>query len=145
MRAEEKKRLFLDDYRSPEDCSKYMHSKIGRQNAVYTNHNWDVVRHYPAFVDYIKKRGLPDLISFDHDLADGHYHKNMQEGIINYQTLDFLDDFNKTGYHCAEWLVNYCLDNGMNLPAFIVHSMNPVGTENITSLLTNFSLSQEKS
>lgn len=132
------KLLFLDDFRWPTDCAKYMHVAIGPQNIIYTNPNWDVVRNYPEFVSYIERNGLPELISFDHDLADGHYHTNMQEGVLNYQAESFGDDFNKTGYHCAQWLVNYCMDNSKPLPEFLVHSMNPVGTVNIQSLLDNF-------
>lgn len=132
------KMLFLDDFRQPLDCAKYMHTRIGPENLVYMSQNWHVVKHYPAFVRYIEKNGLPPVISFDHDLADGHYHDNMQKGELNYQGESFNDDFNKTGYHCAKWLIEYCMDKGLELPRTIVHSMNPVGTENITKLLENF-------
>lgn len=132
------KLLFLDDYRNPLDCLKYMHTRIGPENLIYSSKSWETVRHYPAFVEYIQKNGLPTVISFDHDLADGHYHENMQKGVLNYQGDSFNDDMNKTGYHCAKWLVDYCLDNNKPLPRCIVHSMNPVGTENITGLLESF-------
>jgi hypothetical protein len=80
--------------------------------------------------------GIPDLVSFDHDLADGHYHKNMQEGKLNYDAESFKsDDYNKTGYHCALWLRNLCYFNLVPLPKWYVHSANPVGTENIVALL----------
>jgi hypothetical protein len=131
------KLLFLDDYRAPQDCLKYMHTRIGSENLVYQAH-WEVVKNYPEFVKWIEKNGLPTVISFDHDLADGHYHANMQQGELNYQGNSFDDDYNKTGYHCAKWLIDYCLDNDKKLPRCIVHSMNPVGTENIQALLTNF-------
>jgi hypothetical protein len=132
------KMLFLDDYRWPSDCAKYMHKKLGPQNVLYTNPAWAVVRNYPDFVKWIKENGLPDLISFDHDLADGHYHQGMQEGEIDYSAPDFNEDYQKTGFHCAKFLVEYCMDNNKDLPGFIVHSMNPVGTQNIESLLANF-------
>lgn len=73
------------------------------------------LRSYTEFVTYIIKNGLPDFISFDHDLG-------LQE----------------SGFDCAKWLVNYCLDNNLQLPAFNVHSQNPVGKQNIYSLLQNF-------
>jgi len=138
-----KTKLYLDDYRSPIDCVKYMHQKIGKLNPIYLEQDWVIVRNYIDFIWYIQKNGLPDLISFDHDLAAGHYHRNMQEGNINYDTDDFQDDDNKTGYHCAQWLVEYCMQNKLKLPDWIVHSMNPSGTKNIESLLTSFDKFQE--
>lgn len=132
------KALFLDDYRQPIDCVKYMHTRIGPENLIYDKLNWHIVKHYPEFVQYIEKNGLPDVISFDHDLADEHYHERMQNGVLNYTGEAFGDDMNKTGYHCAAWLIEYCLDNNKKLPRCIVHSMNPAGTENIQSLIYNF-------
>ncbi|WCM41597.1 hypothetical protein MG290_11655 [Flavobacterium sp. CBA20B-1] len=73
------------------------------------------VRSYTEFVDYITQNGLPDFISFDHDLG-----------------------LEESGFDCAKWLVNYCLDNRKKMPDFIVHSQNPVGKQNIKSLLNNF-------
>ena len=73
------------------------------------------LRSFTEFVTYIEANGLPDFISFDHDLG-------LQE----------------SGYDCAKWLVSYCLDNEMALPDFMVHSQNPVGKRNIESLLNNF-------
>ncbi|MDN3674295.1 hypothetical protein QWY99_14625 [Flavobacterium branchiarum] len=73
------------------------------------------VSSYTEFVTYITDSGLPDFISFDHDLG-----------------------LEESGYDCAKWLVNYCLDNNFRLPKFDVHSQNPVGKENILSLLQNF-------
>lgn len=132
-------KLFLDDYRSPDDCLKYMYKRVGANNLIYNDQDWIVVRNYPEFVELIERTKLEDieLISFDHDLADEHYHKNMQEGKINYSGESFNKDYNKTGYHCAKWLINYCLKNKLPLPQTVVHSMNPVGTENIERLIAN--------
>lgn len=73
------------------------------------------LRSFTEFITYIEANGLPDFISFDHDLG-------LQE----------------SGYDCAKWLVAYCLDNEMELQDFVVHSQNPVGKQNIASLLSNF-------
>jgi len=126
--------LFLDDFRIPIDCVKYMSSRTN-DPAMYSRESWIIVRNYDDFVDYITHNGLPDLISFDHDLADEHYDQSLY--LTNYDDLSksFKE---KTGMDCAKWLVNYCLDNGKNLPKFVVHSMNPVGTKNITSYLEDF-------
>lgn len=89
-------KLFLDDIRkTPEDYLR--------------------VYDYNEFVEFIKTKGLPDFISFDHDLGEG-----------------------KTGYDCAKFLVEFCMDCDLKLPEFIVHSQNPIGKENIEKLFFNF-------
>lgn len=45
----------------------------------------------------------------------------------------------KTGYHCARWLINHCLDLNVPIPdRIIIHSMNRVGAENIKSLFDTY-------
>jgi len=80
-----------------------------------TPEGFERVYDYEEFTEYISQNGMPDFISFDHDLGLG-----------------------KTGFDCAKWLVEYCLDNQVSLPEFTVHSQNPVGKENIEKLLANF-------
>jgi hypothetical protein len=93
------KKLYLDDIRNP------------------TTDGWKIVRSYNDFVKWIETNGIPDLISFDHDLGE-------------------TDE--KTGYDCAKWLCEYCWDNGLPIPEYNVHSANPVGRDNILHLLKNF-------
>ena len=88
--------LYLDDLRS-------------------TPENFKRVYDYDEFVNFINKNGVPEFISFDHDLGEG-----------------------KTGFDCAKFLVEFCLDNGVSDINFQVHSQNPVGKENIEKLLANF-------
>jgi NAD+-processing family protein with receiver domain len=128
-------KLFLDDYRDPSDCATYMYRELGFNNPIYLDGNWTIVRNYDQFVNWIIVHGIPDLISFDHDLADDHYpvHPESVQGHINYAKFT-----EKTGYHCAQWLVEYCMDKGKKLPLYIVHSMNPVGKDNIENLLANY-------
>ena len=126
--------IFLDDFRNPGDCVNYMGFRI-QDTAIYTRENWVVVRNYEEFVNYITENGLPYYISFDHDLADEHYDPSMYYVKYNDVAKSFKE---KTGMDCAKWLVDYCLDNDLKLPKYVVHSMNPVGTENILSLLKSF-------
>ncbi|WP_363315998.1 cyclic-phosphate processing receiver domain-containing protein [Chryseobacterium sp.] len=112
-----KRLLFLDDIRYPAEVYQYT------QQGIFLRKDWHIVRNYDQFVNRILKKGLPEMISFDHDLADENYRKSNAE---------------KTGYDCVKWLIDYCLDNGIDLPKFYCHSMNPVGKENIISLLKNF-------
>lgn len=130
--------LFLDDIRIPCDVSHYIGNPTLKR--FYCEAEFDIVRSYDEFCTYIIENGVPDLISFDHDLANEHYDPSMYSGSEvynkNYETFQ-----EKTGYDCAKFLVNYCIDYGVDLPEYIVHSMNPAGRENIKSLLDNFSKS----
>lgn len=120
-------KLFLDDIRVPYDVFKMTINPIFENNE-----DWAIVRDYHQFVNYITKFGLPDFISFDHDLSYDHYLEENQSD-IEYGSL-----IEKTGYDASKWLVNYCEENDLLLPEFYVHSANPVGKKNIECYLENF-------
>jgi hypothetical protein len=122
------KKLFLDDIRNPKDCANGL--VPSHLNKFYWESDWFIVRTHNEFVDWITKNGLPDFISFDHDLADEHY-------IMDFSRILEAIPLEKTGYDSAKWLGNYCLDNKVNLPDFVVHSQNPVGKANIQGYLDN--------
>ena len=129
------KKLFLDDIRVPFDCAKYM--RPDDLKYMYEDVEWDIVRTYNDFVGYIEHFGVPDLISFDHDLADEHYSPSMYDSSSLYNQL--YDEFKeKTGYDCAKWLCDYCSQNALPLPTYLIHSMNPVGRDNILGVFKNF-------
>lgn len=119
-------RVFLDDIRVPYDVFKMTINPIFENNE-----DWVIVRDYYQFVNYIKKFGLPEFISFDHDLSYEHYLEENQSN-IEYETL-----IEKTGYDASKWLVDYCMENGLDIPNYYVHSANPVGKQNIESYLEN--------
>ena len=106
----------------PTDCIFYMQRRTTRYK-LYSE-EWVIVRSYSEFVNWIKKNGLPDVISFDHDLGEE------PEGTP------------QSGMDAAKWLVEYCLDNQLKLPGWLVHSANVPGTENIKGLLTSFEKNQ---
>ena len=121
-------KLFLDDYRNPEMVWKET------INPVYEkNESWIIVRSFEAFIEYISNNGLPDLISFDHDLSLAHY---LPE---NQTEIDYEKMTEKSGYHAAVWLINYCRTTSNNLPICLVHSQNKVGKQNIEQMLSEFS------
>ncbi len=113
--------LFLDDIRWPPDAYHYTKQDI------FLREDWHIVRDYTEFASRILENGLPEMISFDHDLGDKQEVKSGSQ-----------EDVEKTGYDCAKWLVEYCMDHNTELPEFYCHSMNPVGKENIENLLNNF-------
>ena len=118
-------KLFLDDVRRPATTFSYMELPI------YNEPDWIIVRNYYAFISLVQKKGVPEVVSFDHDLADIHYKK---------QEFDYDDEnLEKTGYHCAKWLLYYCVDNNLKIPTrIIIHSMNPAGSLNIKSLFDTY-------
>ena len=118
-------KLFLDDGRTPIEVFGYT------QNPIYKS-QWVIVRNYDEFVACINKLGMPELISFDHDLADIHYAH--QEG----EPIDYSSYTEKTGYHCAQWLIDYCIDKKVSPPEYLVHTMNGVGGINIKYLIENY-------
>jgi hypothetical protein len=123
--------LFLDDVRMPKDVYEYTN------NPIYLLDNWIIVRNYYAFITLTQNMGIAAGYSFDHDLADEHYDKQIVKGQTYEQIYEMFNE--KTGYHCAEWLIYYCIDNKKELPATIlIHSMNPAGSLNIKSLFDTY-------
>lgn len=112
-----KKILWLDDCRNPYEWIPYI--KMTYPRMVKEPHVVIWVKSYNEFVEYITNYGLPDAIGFDHDLADECPNE-------------------KTGYDAAKFLVEYCLENNVDLPEFDSQSTNPAGRENIINLLNNF-------
>jgi hypothetical protein len=122
-------KLFLDDIRQPKDAC-----YLVTNPRIYWDDDWDVVKNYVEFCSWIKRNGLPSIVSFDHDLADIHYEVDFNDW--NDNTADQLG-VEETGLDCAKWLVEYCLDNGFDLPEYYVHSANPAGRKNIKAYLDN--------
>lgn len=93
---------------------------------------WTIVRKYNEFVQCITTNGLPKTISFDHDLAFEHYPiaDNRPGRNIPYDTYK-----EKTGWHAAKWLVEYCKEKKQKLPKCFVHTQNRTGRMNILIVL----------
>jgi hypothetical protein len=118
--------LYLDDVRTPsENLPNY--------------EPWVIVRNYNEFVDYITTNGIPDFISFDHDLADEHtqdYYSQVRD--YGFQTPSYDKFKEKTGLSCAMWLVQYCIDNNVVPKSCAVHSHNPIGAKNIQDCINSY-------
>lgn len=122
--------LFLDDERVPKDVKWVELPPVA----------WTIVRNYNDFVKLIERDGLPAIVTFDHDLADEHYQeyhvahdsKMLSRGTIRYDSFK-----EKTGYHCAKWLAEFCVDKNLPIPTYYTHTMNGIGAENIRSILEN--------
>lgn len=124
--------LFLDDFRTPEMALLLVRDKR------YTSFYWITVKNYEEFVAFIKNNGVPDLVSFDHDLGFEHYDLRGNTNYLSWDEYYVASDREMTGYDCAKWLCDYCLENQIKLPEYIVHSANTVGANNIRRYINNF-------
>ena len=113
--------LWLDDYRNPYKMDSdwvRVFSPIGANCTIF----W--VKSYKQFCEFVSnRRTLPDAICFDHDLGD------VDTNNPNYE---------KTGYDCAKFLVEYCQDKNLPLPLWNCQSANPSGRDNINGILNNY-------
>lgn len=111
--------LFLDDRRTPTSDP-----RVVNLSHIYKDYQWVTVRTFDEFTQYITKFGIPQIVSFDHDLGD----------VLNPEDPNYHLHNEKTGNACARWLAEYCIDNNLQLPTYLVHSSNPGGKENIDSI-----------
>ncbi len=109
-------RLFVDDERDPA----FLEFLI-RQGSrdIDPAGPWVVVRTQREAEQLITERGLPELISFDHDYGPP------EAG---------------NGHDLAKWLVEEALDGRLDLRnlRYQVHSRNPVGQINIRGVLDSY-------
>ena len=106
------KLVFIDDERFPSHFTKFE-----KFNVYYEQ--WNIVRSYDEFINFVKSFGIPHFISFDHDLGKNE----------------------KTGLDIAKWIIEVDLDKIYQIPkdfSFTVHSQNPIGKKNIEHLLTQY-------
>lgn len=121
-------KIFLDDVRVPAHCLDYMKPRIGKLVDIYKE-DWVIVRNFEEFQGAILEAHANGVdvtdISFDHDLADEHYYNDTKP-----------DDYKeKTGEDCAKWFREYYDMHELDYPKCYVHSMNPVGAQNIVNAL----------
>ncbi len=97
---------------------------------------WTIVRNYDDFVATIQKQGVPAMVSFDHDLGDSAY-EEFHRAASTDKTIRYENINEKTGYDCAKWLAQYCVDRGIDIPLYYIHTLNHMGHLNIRSILEN--------
>lgn len=117
----EKKRLYLDDVRTP------------------LANDWVIVRDYDEFVKEINLHGLEtfEVISLDHDLGEGamvEYYTNVKNNF----TLDYSNIEEKTGMDCCKFLVSLSMTKNIPLPQIYIHSANPIGSSNMMGYINNY-------
>ena len=89
-----------------------------------------IVRNFEEAINFVNENGIPTFISFDHDLG-----------------CDEIGNILKSGYDFAKWLVDMDIENIHKFPnnfTFDIHSANPIGKNNIKSILNNYLLFKVK-
>lgn len=140
--------LFLDDFRYPMDCLLYRTKYMPQSRAIYSLEDWVVARSYDEFVKEIKERfsqgSFPGCISFDHDLADEHYGLISKSDVLDIREYYEQEDREMTGRDCAKWLVEFCIEKDLELPAYWIHSANPGGSDRINEEMKDWYRYQER-
>ena len=138
MVEKNKYNLFLDDIRFPETAFNYTH------DTRYLKESWKIVRNFEEFCCMVDELGIPQKVSYDHDLADEHYAPEMYHSVESYDrvALGFKE---KTGYDCTMYLLDRLEENGLTEhPEYMVHSMNPVGKRKILDLIESWNKNRRK-
>lgn len=79
---------------------------------------WMIARNWEDVMMCLRLHGMPGYVSFDHDLGDEY-----------------------TGYDIAKFLIELDMGDELKIPydfEFYVHSQNPVGRDNIQSVLDGY-------
>ena len=109
--------LFIDDERWPVDVTWCTVSL----RPVYAEGEWMVARTWSEVEELLTTLGMPDFISFDHDLG--------------------AEDVSINGYEIAKRIVDGDIDGRWSISDefdFFVHSKNPIGKANIEQLMIGY-------
>lgn len=127
-------KLFLDDIRKPSDGFLYNEQKYLLDYSGTQACEWEVVRNYQDFCEFLDKFGIPAMISFDHDLHTEHmqhyFNVTTKIGVIEYGNLK-----HKTGKHCAEYFMEKWKEAGKPRVSIYIHSANRWGQTEIKNVL----------
>lgn len=116
--------VFLDDTRDPPEHL----SKV-----------FDTVRSHGEFKRWVDRYGIPDLVSFDHDLHAEHVAFFFERGGFGNPPDPSNEIFlHPTGYDSAKWFLEACSSEGVYPRHVLVHSRNPAGSDRIFSLVTGY-------
>jgi hypothetical protein len=80
-----------------------------------SDEHYEWVKDFYEFQMWILENGVPDVLDLDHDLG-GQY----------------------SGYDCLKFCIGIVVGNHLDIPELRVHSMNPVGRDNMVKYYENF-------
>lgn len=110
-----KQLIWLDDKRNPDGPYGYKGDRWIDLAPIPKPFETTWIKDPESFKAWVNKYGLPDAICFDHDLGEC-----------------------ESGYDCAKFVIDYCLDNNVPVPKYVVQSSNPVGKANIEGIFKSF-------
>lgn len=116
--------LFLDDNRQVYDV---------KWIKLPNEYKWLVAKSYGEFVSFIMDLGLPEFVSFDHDLTETHYKVSIKENYEPGPVYDYGPE--KTGFNAVKWLVDYCMIHKKKFPKYAIHSLNGVAAERMENYI----------
>lgn len=101
--------LWIDDIRNPNDGWAERYAPYPADEIVWA-------KTYEEVLAFLESRGCPDEICFDHDLGE-------------------TGEDEHNGFSCAKAIVEYCMDHDIDSPPYNIQSSNPVGSQNIRSIM----------
>ncbi len=125
--------LFLDDIRVPDRTIIPQTGKSLTETSGISPWQWDIVRSYDEFVNYIETYGIPQVVAFDNDLDFSEIKK--LEVMLARGEYDYKQFNVKTGCHCAEYLADKCIRLNHPIPTYYIHTMNALAKPIIKSIL----------
>lgn len=114
-------KLFLDDFRVPEKAFLYDENCFLLNATSTRKFDWEIARSYRQFCAMIDNKGIPEVVSFDNDLNEGHmyaYHAAVASGKYEWEKQK------ETGIDCAKYLIEKCKELNVPFPKYYVHSAN---------------------
>lgn len=101
--------LWIDDIRNPFDGWAERYAPFRPDEIVWA-------KNYDDVMAFLKEKGCPDEVCFDHDLGE-------------------TGENERNGMTCAKAIIHYCIDHNIDAPAYNIQSSNPVGRDNIRSII----------
>lgn len=104
---------------------------------------WVLCRNFEEWVTYLSYNGVPDLVSFTHDLADEHFQDQAKYELQGIEAIQYNDFVQPTGLQCAQYLCAFCEQNGLPIQAVGVHCPErPMGAHNIRTAVNTYKTSK---
>ena len=132
--------IFLDDCRFPDEanCS-FTFTRLSELSGI-DNEDWIIVRSVEEFKQALELHGMPDNVSFDHDLDYGKENVHIKEYFRACEQNRPLNRYvlKNTGLEAAQALIEFCKKNGLTLPKYFIHSANHLGADDILNELKQY-------
>ncbi len=102
--------------------------------------NWIWLKSYVDLVEYLSYRGIPEYISFDHDLHEEHERDFERNELAGIAAIEYEGFEHATGLRCIQYLCEFAELNGLPLQTIGIHCANerPMGALNMYTAAKEF-------